>query len=36
MQALDQSQRLKIVWPNMIEPDLTLVGLDRLDDGFHE
>ena len=36
MQALDQSEHLKIVWLNMVEPRLALSRLDRLDDGFHE
>ena len=35
MQALDQSQRLQIVRPDMVEARLTIGGLDRLCDGFH-
>src|SRR5580704_5021949 len=35
VQALDQSQRLKIVRPDVVETRLTIGGLDRLSDGFH-
>ena len=35
VQALDQSERLQIMRPDMVEARLTLGGLDRLDDGLH-
>src|SRR5579862_866495 len=35
VQALDESKRLQIVRPNVVEARLAVGGLDRLDDGFH-